>query len=67
MLNLELWTSFEKELNAADVERIEDRLVFLKEILEEERVEDLESIIKLIDIDNMAINVFLPKENQKEQ
>lgn len=39
----------------------------LKEILEEERVEDLESIIKLIDIDNMAINVFLPKENQKEQ
>lgn len=39
----------------------------LKEILEEERVEDLESIIKLIDINNMAINVFLPKENQKEQ
>ena len=39
----------------------------LKEILEEESVEDLESIIKLIDIDNMAINVFLPKENQKEQ
>ena len=39
----------------------------LKEILEEERVEDLESIIKLIDIDNMAINVFMPKENQKEQ
>ena len=35
MLNLELWTSFEKELNAADVERIEDRLVFLKEILED--------------------------------
>lgn len=35
MLNIDLWTSFEKELNVADVEKIEDRLVFLKEILED--------------------------------
>ena len=37
----------------------------LKEILEEETIEDLENLIKLIDTDNMAINVFMPKENQK--
>lgn len=35
MLNLELWTSFEKELKATDVQRIEDRLFFLKDILED--------------------------------
>ena len=39
----------------------------LKEILEEETLEDLDALIKLIDTDNMAISVFLPKENQKEQ
>jgi len=39
----------------------------LKEILEEETIDDLENLIKLIDTDNMAINVFMPKENQKEQ
>lgn len=35
MLDIKLWTSFEKELNAADVERIEDRLIFLRDILED--------------------------------
>lgn len=39
----------------------------LKEILEEKDVSDLENLIKLIDTENMSINVFLPKENQKEK
>ncbi|WP_157982680.1 hypothetical protein [Simplicispira lacusdiani] len=51
MLNPDLWTSFEKELSAADVERIEDRLVFLKEILEDAviqyHVEDVSSELDL--------------------
>lgn len=51
MLNLELWTSFEKDLNATDVEKIEDRLVFLKEILEDAvaqyHVEDISSELDL--------------------
>ena len=41
-------------------------IINLKEILEEETIEDLENLIKIIDTDNMAINVFMPKENQKE-
>lgn len=51
MLNLDLWTSFEKQLNATDVEIIEDRLVFLKEILEDAvvqyHVEDISSELDL--------------------
>lgn len=39
----------------------------LKEILEDETIEDLKNIIDLLDFDNISINVFLPKENQKEQ
>ena len=35
MLNIQLWMSFEKELNATDIERIEDRLIFLRDILED--------------------------------
>ena len=38
----------------------------LKEILEDETIDDLKSIIDLLDFDNISINVFLPKENQKE-
>lgn len=38
----------------------------LKEILEEETIDDLKNIIDLLDFDNISINVFLPKENQKE-
>ena len=38
----------------------------LKEILENETVEDLRNLISLYDLDNMQISVFLPKENQKE-
>lgn len=51
MLNIELWTSFEKELNATDVERIENRLIFLREILEDAanqyHVEDISSELDL--------------------
>lgn len=51
MLKLELWMSFEKQLSASDVERIEDRLVFLKEILEDAvvqyHVEDISSELDL--------------------
>lgn len=39
----------------------------LKEILEDETIDDLKNIINLLDFDNISINVFLPKENQKEQ
>lgn len=39
----------------------------LKEILEDETIDDLKNIIYLLDFDNISINVFLPKENQKEQ
>ena len=39
----------------------------LKEILEDETLEDLEELINLYDLDNLQISVFLPKENQKEQ
>ena len=39
----------------------------LKEILEDETIDDLKNIIDLLDFDNKSINVFLPKENQKEQ
>ena len=39
----------------------------LKEILEDETIDDLKDIIDLLDFDNISINVFLPKENQKEQ
>lgn len=39
----------------------------LKEILEDETIDDLKKIIDLLDFDNISINVFLPKENQKEQ
>ena len=39
----------------------------LKEILEDETIDDLKDIINLLDTDNLSINVFLPKENQKEQ
>lgn len=38
----------------------------LKEILEGETIDDLKNIIDLLDFDNISINVFLPKENQKE-
>lgn len=38
----------------------------LKEILEDETIDDLKDIIDLLDFDNISINVFLPKENQKE-
>ncbi len=38
----------------------------LKEILEDETIDDLKKIIDLLDFDNISINVFLPKENQKE-
>lgn len=38
----------------------------LKEILEDETIDDLKNIINLLDFDNISINVFLPKENQKE-
>ena len=38
----------------------------LKEILEDEAIDDLKNIIDLLDFDNISINVFLPKENQKE-
>lgn len=38
----------------------------LKEILEDETIDDLKNIIDLLDFDNISINVFLPKENQKE-
>ena len=38
----------------------------LKEILENETIEDLRNLISLYDLDNMQISVFLPKENQKE-
>ena len=30
-------------------------------------IDDLKNIIDLLDFDNISINVFLPKENQKEQ
>lgn len=39
----------------------------LKEILEDETIDDLKDIINLLDTDNLSISVFLPKENQKEQ
>lgn len=39
----------------------------LKYILEDETIGDLKNIIDLLDFDNISINVFLPKENQKEQ
>lgn len=39
----------------------------LKEILEDEIIDDLKDIINLLDTDNLSISVFLPKENQKEQ
>lgn len=39
----------------------------LKEILEDETIDDLKNIIDLLDFDNISISVFLPKENQKEQ
>lgn len=39
----------------------------LKEILEDETIDDLKNIIDFLDFDNISINVFLPKENQKEQ
>lgn len=35
MLNTDLWTSFEKELSATDVEKIEARLGFLRDILQD--------------------------------
>ena len=38
----------------------------LKEILEDETIDDLKNIIDLLDFDNISINVFLPKENQQE-
>ena len=38
----------------------------LKEILEDEALEDLEELINLYDLDNLQISVFLPKENQKD-
>lgn len=38
----------------------------LKYILEDETIDDLKNIIDLLDFDNISINVFLPKENQKE-
>ena len=38
----------------------------LKEILEDETLEDLEELINLYDLDNLQISVFLPKENQKD-
>ena len=37
----------------------------IKDILSNIELTDLEEFIKLIDINNMSINVFLPKENQK--
>lgn len=38
----------------------------LKEILEDETLEDLEELINLYDLDNLQSSVFLPKENQKD-
>ena len=38
----------------------------LKEILEDETIDDLKNIIDLLDFDNISINVFLPQEYQKE-
>ena len=38
----------------------------LKEILEDETLEDLEELINLYDLDNLQISVFLSKENQKD-
>ncbi len=38
----------------------------LKEILEDEALEDLEELINLYDLDNLQISVFLSKENQKD-
>lgn len=37
----------------------------IKDILSDIELTDLEEFIKLIDTNNMSINVFLPKENQK--
>lgn len=38
----------------------------LKEILENETLDDLNELINLYDLDNLQISAFLPKENQKE-
>ena len=38
----------------------------LKEILEDETLDDLNELINLYDLDNLQISAFLPKENQKE-
>ena len=37
----------------------------LKEILENETLDDLNELINLYDLDNLQISAFLPKENQK--
>lgn len=50
-----------------DVLNNEGIVTNLKEILEDETIDDLKNIINLLDFDNISINVFLPKENQKEQ
>lgn len=49
-----------------DVLNNEGIVTNLKEILEDETIDDLKNIIDLLDFDNISINVFLPKENQKE-
>lgn len=38
----------------------------LKEILENETLDDLNELINLYDLDNLQISAFLPNENQKE-
>ncbi len=65
-------------LDYEDVEnvnmKIQDDIIYndgivsnLKEIIENIEVTDLTNLIKLIDISNMSINVFKPKENQKDE
>lgn len=39
----------------------------LKEIYENKRLEDIDNIIKLMDVNNISVNVFKPKENQKDE
>jgi hypothetical protein len=51
MLDRKLWTSFDKELDAAEIQYIENRILFLKEILEDAKnqysVQDVSSDLDL--------------------
>mgnify|MGYP003460617464 FL=1 len=65
MLNLELWTSFEKELSIADVEKLEDRLSFLRDVLEDALVQyQVEDVASELDLNLHIFWNYMPADSR---